>query len=179
MGVTGEILSDLVDDSGEYQNCTVALRGKSFLINDTLDSDYNFHYQEHWTDINIREGNQCNPDMYPSDRSRFVTMERKHKPVSDFLKILNDQVDLNIEKVADKIYVLKFILVDEESGEEFPVSDKYDLNYPLYMNPESRGFRHHSFDYSSLDLSDLSLCPPFESGQECSEAKDLSYLLTF
>src|SRR3990167_3373133 len=113
MGVTGEILSDHVDESGQYQNCTIAMRGKSFLINTTLDKDYNFHYQEHWIDINIKEGNQCDPEMYPKERTRFVTMEKKRNPLLDLFKTLDEQEELNIEKITDKMFVLKFSVIDE------------------------------------------------------------------
>jgi hypothetical protein len=74
-------------------------------------------------------------------------------------------------------FVLKFTLIDEETREEFPINAKYDLNFPLYMNPDNDGFKNQYFIYTSLDLSQLPLCQPIDGGGDCSENQDLSYLL--
>lgn len=174
MGFRGEMLSDLVHD-GTYQNCTIAFRGKSILINSDLDPSYNYTYQEHWVDINIKPGNNCNPDLYPKGKRKFVAMENKRNPL-EVLDILEDQQDLGIEKKGEKIYVLKYSLRDDETGEVVDLTHEYDLHFPLFLNPNAANFKHQVFDTDSIDLSSLALCLPIDQGGSCSEEQNLEYL---
>lgn len=175
MGFTGEVFSDLVYEDGNYLNCTIAMRGKSILINNLVDDQYDYSYQEHWIDINVREGNACDPSMYPTEHRTFVTMEKKRNILSVIDFVMSP--DVLVEKLDAMIFLVKFSETDEESGEERKFELKYNLNFPLYLNPDSNGFRHRTFDYQGLDLSAISLCPPIEHQGECSELQDLSYLL--
>ena len=174
MGFTGEMVSDLVDENGNYQNCTIALRGKNILLNNTLDA-LEYSYQEHWIDINIREGNTCDPEMYPQEHRRFIQMSKKRDPL-ELLNLLQTQSDLTIEKLAAKEYVLKYTVLDEQN-EEISINAKYDLNFPLYMNPNTNGFNNQYFDYSLINLDSIALCQPSEEGGDCSNEQDLNYLL--
>lgn len=175
MGFSGEMFSDLVDDNGNYKNCTIAFRGKNILLNNTLDEN-EYSYQEHWIEINIREGNDCDPEMYPQEHRRFVQMSKKRNPLV-LLNLLREQVNLAIEKVAPKQFVLKYTVHDEETNEDISIIAEYDLNFPLYMNPDMDGFKNQYFDSSSISLNSIALCQPLEMGGECSQEQDLNYLL--
>ena len=181
MGKTGEILSDLVDENGNYLNCTVALRGKMILINNTLNPDFNFSYQEHWIDINIKKGNTCDPKMYPIEHNIFVTTNKKLNLLDNLRKLFNNK-KLQIEKKSPMLFILKHKEIDEISKKEIAFEFKYNLSKPLYLNPESNGFKHQYFNYQNLELKSISLCPYLEielkgEVEECSAEQDLTYLL--
>lgn len=176
MGLKGEMRSRLVDEEGNYLNCTIALRGQYIVINTTAEVDSMYVYQNHWIDINIDSGNNCDPTKYPTDHNKFVQTAVKRKSVEGILKLLS-KPGVTVDKVAEKTFMVKYVVPAGEHNDEMNVNDKYDLNKPLFMNPEANGFTHHYFDYKALDLSSISLCPAQDEEGECVEGQDLSHLI--
>jgi hypothetical protein len=153
MGFTGELLSDLVDENGSYLNCTIAFRGKNIIINTNIDKDYIYSYQEHWIEINIKDGNNCNPELYPKEHNKFVTMDKRRNPL-EIIDILKGE-DVFVEKIDKKIYLLKYTIFDDQTNKEINVTEKYNLNFPLFLNPDSDGFKHQYLDYSTISLNSI------------------------
>lgn len=175
MGFKGEAISKLVDENGEYQNCTIVLRGKQIVLNSTLEVGKIYFYETHWVDINVEGSTGCEPSNYPTGSRSFVSSEKKR--TAQTVLILIARPDVNVEKINNKIYRVKYIVAASDENDEIKVDVTYNLNFPLFMSPDSRGFTHQFFNHKEIDLSSIALCPPVYETGECMENQNLRYLL--
>jgi len=175
MGFKGEAFSRLVDENGKYLNCTIALRGKQIVLNSTLDSAKIYFYETHWVDINVEGSTDCDPSHYDTTPTAFVSSEIKRTAQS--VLILISKADVNVERISNKIYQVKYLVPKGDDSEEFEVDAIYNLNFPLFMSPDVNGFVHQYFKYKEIDLSSIDLCPSIDDGGECVKNQDLTYLI--